>query len=468
MATSETSSVESLAERREMRNNFSENADEERISKGGQGCFIRPIFQIMLVSSLVRLTIYLNKLYQDVNAVSTYYNDQDFYFAVISIAALIFPPLIYIGYLTGESLVKKLDIDAIDLSTRTVNGLLLIPWQIKRNCIQHPFKQHQLTCFLRHAICSDRHLDVLYFSAQRVCFWRKPNVDEKNDMQQMERSAETLEFFEDFYAGFIQIVLQLYIIIGSLQWKWNTVWIIGQLVGSTLSILSLILAIRRRDDGPLTGVVSFFGWVLLIIARVFVLSMVSSFFHFWTLLFCVFHAVLVTVWIYRIAIESHSRDASDTIHKSNAMPVNTRRQRVTLWLLTFWFFGFPSLLYWPIMFQLKEHRRPEKFLVITFCENVLMLCIWLVFIGGFRNMNTFQSSLAASVLVSTIVGVLFLSIYITCKPKYTDLLVLHEMKVENSHSYGIYYEFCDIVFRLPSSSKIADNLQIVRKFNENL
>ncbi|RWS19475.1 hypothetical protein B4U80_00692, partial [Leptotrombidium deliense] len=81
----------------------------------------------MLVSSLVRLIIYLNKLYQDYYN----YNDQDFYFALISIAALVTPPLIY-SYLTAESLLNKMDIDTIDLSTRTVNGLLLIPWQIKR------------------------------------------------------------------------------------------------------------------------------------------------------------------------------------------------------------------------------------------------------------------------------------------------------------------------------------------------
>ncbi|RWS20278.1 hypothetical protein B4U80_07668, partial [Leptotrombidium deliense] len=351
-----------------------------------------------------------------------------------------------------------MDIDTYDLSTRTVNGLLLIPWQIKRYRVSFkniqivirsnklrttPIKITLIDCNHRHANCIDRHLDVLYFSAQRICFWRKPNVDESNDMQQMERSAETLEFFADFYAGFIQILLQLYIIIGCIQWKWNTVWMIGQVIGSTLSILSLLLAIRRRDDGPLSLIFSFLGWIMLIIARVFVLSMVSSFFHFWTLLFCVLHAVLVTVWIYRIAIESHSKNTNDTIHKSSAIPVNTIRQRVTLWLLTFWFFGFPSLLYWPIMFQLKEHRRPQKLLMITFCENALMLCIWLLFIGGFRNMNTFEISLAVSVLFSTIIGVIFLSFYIMWKPKYTDLLVLHEMKVENSHNYGIYYEFCD-------------------------
>jgi hypothetical protein len=90
------------------------------------------LFQRLLILSVVRLIIYLNKLYQDCNAVTTYYTDSDFYFFIISIISLIAPPIVYALYLIGESLVKEDQIDKSDVSTKTVNGLLLIPWQIKR------------------------------------------------------------------------------------------------------------------------------------------------------------------------------------------------------------------------------------------------------------------------------------------------------------------------------------------------
>ena len=59
-----------------------------------------------------------------------------------------------------------------------------------------------------------RHLDLLYFSAQRICDFRKLNEDEENDLILMKRNANVLEFFQNFYAGFIQILLQTYIFMG--------------------------------------------------------------------------------------------------------------------------------------------------------------------------------------------------------------------------------------------------------------
>ena len=41
---------------------------------------------------------------------------------------------------------------------------------------------------------------------------RSPKPEEQEDIQSMQRNAEVLEFFEDFYAGFLQILLQLYIL----------------------------------------------------------------------------------------------------------------------------------------------------------------------------------------------------------------------------------------------------------------
>ena len=57
-----------------------------------------------------------------------------------------------------------------------------------------------------------RHLDVLHFVSERICMCRSPKPEEQEDIQSMQRNAEVLEFFEDFYAGFLQILLQLYIL----------------------------------------------------------------------------------------------------------------------------------------------------------------------------------------------------------------------------------------------------------------
>jgi len=94
--------------------------------------FQRLLFQRLLILSVVRLIIYLNKLYQDCIAVKTYYTDSDFYFFIISIISLIVPAIVYTLYLIGDSLVKENQIDESDVCIKSVNGLLLIPLQIKR------------------------------------------------------------------------------------------------------------------------------------------------------------------------------------------------------------------------------------------------------------------------------------------------------------------------------------------------
>ena len=92
----------------------------------------RFLFQRLLFLSLIRLIIYLNKLYQDCNAVNAYYSEHDFYFFIISVISLVSPPVVYSFYLVGDALVKHNQINRKEVSTKTVNGLLLIPWQIKR------------------------------------------------------------------------------------------------------------------------------------------------------------------------------------------------------------------------------------------------------------------------------------------------------------------------------------------------
>lgn len=155
------------------------------------GFFGRIIFQKMLILSLGRLIIYIYKLYEDANSVNEYYSSWEVNFLIISACSLAVPPLFYAIYLVGSNLAKDDILDKTEISTKTVNGILLIPWQIKR------------------------HLDGLHFAAQRVCEWRRAEPHEEADMNAMQRNAEILEFFEDFYAGFLQIILQIYIYLGT-------------------------------------------------------------------------------------------------------------------------------------------------------------------------------------------------------------------------------------------------------------
>ena len=55
-----------------------------------------------MISSIYRLILYINKIYQDVNTAKEYYSDQDFYFFIISIITLITPPFVYSIYLIGK------------------------------------------------------------------------------------------------------------------------------------------------------------------------------------------------------------------------------------------------------------------------------------------------------------------------------------------------------------------------------
>jgi hypothetical protein len=51
---------------------------------------------------------------------------------------------------------------------------------------------------------------------------RAPQSNEKEDIASMQRNAEVLEFFEDFYAGFLQILLQLYILMLQIEQELQT------------------------------------------------------------------------------------------------------------------------------------------------------------------------------------------------------------------------------------------------------
>jgi hypothetical protein len=96
---------------------------------------------------------------------------------------------------TGSNLVRDNVLKKSDIGTKMVNGFLLYCWQIKR------------------------HLDLLYFSAQRACHFRPLKPEEQEFKQNLKRDADVLEFFVNLYGGFLQLLLQLYLMLGKMDWN---------------------------------------------------------------------------------------------------------------------------------------------------------------------------------------------------------------------------------------------------------
>lgn len=256
----------------------------------------------------------------------------------------------------------------------------------------------------------------------------------------------------------------------------------GELYGSILCVISMMIAVRRRDDGLATHFLSFFGWLSLMSSRVLVFALAASVIHSWLLVLCLIHILVFSLWIYNIAIESYgiSTSSSDVTNKQ----WSSKRKRSSIGVMVFFLFGIPSLLIWPIMFQLREGRRPLIFLLVTTIENLCLLGVWLIWlmINEGSNLNNNLVALTISIVLATLIGDLFLSIYVFCKPKYTDQVVLYkiretrnadaptlekldkiQLRTSNAFKYGIFYEFCDLVFKLPSTHKIATDLQELRE-----
>ncbi|UYV63854.1 XKR6 [Cordylochernes scorpioides] len=219
--------------------------------------------------------------------------------------------------------------------------------------------------------------------------------------------------------------------------------VIGEVVASGFTLFSLLQAVSRKDDGPMTGFFSWIGWTLLFVSRVIALSMGACIIHGWILIPTVAHALGMTFWIYCLALESHE---------------GREVRKFQIFLLSFGLFGAPSLLYWPIMFQLKTNYRPFKYLLLILIENSICILLWY-----FLSESKVSLVLLGIVVLSSIIGVLFIVFYISCKPKYSETVALHDMRVKNAESFGIYFDFCNTLFYLPRKQWVEDALEKVQQ-----
>lgn len=67
-------------------------------------------------------------------------------------------------------------------------------------------------------------------------------------------------------------------------------------LASVMSVFMLMTHLRRKDDGPLTMVLSWLGWPLLITSRVLVFSLIANQIHYWLFLLCSLHVLFFSFW----------------------------------------------------------------------------------------------------------------------------------------------------------------------------
>lgn len=416
-----------------------DDQEEEAVSAPAcRGCS----FPYLLVQALIHLGIYIHKLTQDAYSVSTYYQEQQVYYCVISVLCLFVPSLVYSAYLVADSILDR-STPASDICTKLVNGLLLVPWQIKG------------------------HVEVLHFAAQRVCSCISPSKGEMVRLRTLKRETFVLEFFEDFYAGFIQILLQLYLIVLFLNSDHTSQALIGQLVGSALSLWSLIKAVQRKDDGLLTGTLSFLGWMSVTAARGLALSLLTAVIHGWVVVACLAHAAAMTAWISCFVRDTHRRQDSVRRDSSGGGAVSDSSSQAPLrspcvtTIIVFALFGLPSLVFWPIMFEFKLKRRVFLFMFVFIVENLLCFGAWQLW-GSHTTPHNYRVVVSALLLGLTASGVFFIALYVCCKPEKTDLVVLQHIREENANKYGIYFDFCKAIRILPDTSDIARDMEKIR------
>lgn len=139
----------------------------------------------------------------------------------------------------------------------------------------------------------------------------------------------------------------------------------------------------------------------------------------------------------------------------------TAKSKPNLFILSFLFFGLPSLMFWPMMFHLRENKRALKFLTLMTLENIMLLMGYIYYMW---NGSTEQHYVLYVVIISNVVAILFLTFYNLIKPTSTDYIVLYDMRQgEIKDSFGIYYDFCDIVFDLTISKEYEEMIKDAKK-----
>ena len=157
-------------------------------------CWAKTVFIGTTIWTLFDIGISLYKTFEDILSPIQYYNDGDIYFFVISLSALIGPSLFYAIYLSierfsrDEDFLYKIQIPILGrILNPILNGLLIIPWEI--------WSHLKIFCFSVAKFCS--------------CFSKCSTSDEEESINKLQKRAQFLNFFQSFYSGFSQLILQI-------------------------------------------------------------------------------------------------------------------------------------------------------------------------------------------------------------------------------------------------------------------
>ncbi|OQR68841.1 hypothetical protein BIW11_01947 [Tropilaelaps mercedesae] len=394
-----------------------------------QGLNCGCMFPWLLIEGIVHLSIYIYKLVDDSRSVREYWDKRQRYGLLISVLCLILPTFIYAMYEMLRTVLSEQS-SPRNVLTKLVKGILLIPWQIKGHC------------------------EMLAFSADKVCQWRRLDTQEQEEISKIKQDTFVLEFFEDFYSGFVQLLLQLHFISAMAANNNSDYVIYSEIVGSSLAVFSLIKALQRRDDGCLTKTLSYIGWMAYCASRVLSFGLLSSVLGGVSVLVVILlHAVMTTAVVFQIIKDTHREAEEQTKRDSRASNVPLQKSNSVLLVLTFFLFGLPSLIYWPMMFTFKKKLFVFCFLTVGVLENFLCVVAWFLWKEPTVQHNI-SNKLVLGILSLTAIGVLSLVLYIFLKPQETDRVVLSHIVETNSNKYGIFFDFCKAVHVLPNVEDI--------------
>lgn len=197
-------------------------------------------------------------------------------------------------------------------------------------------------------------------------------------------------------------------------------------------------------------------------SRVIIFSVSLAVLGVWFIAGAFVHVLAFSIWVYQIAYDSHvEKQPQSDSNGQDQVVVSGRpvRDPIKMFIMVLLFFGLPSLVMWPIMFQLKQFKRPLKFLLVMTIENVGLLGLWFLLKGRSGEMDRY---IWMTVLIGTLVGDLFIAGYFLLKPD-SDEVVLHDMRSKGiQESFGVFFDFCETVFNLKVPEDLDHRLQILR------
>ncbi|XP_022667053.1 uncharacterized protein LOC111252816 [Varroa destructor] len=402
---------------RDVESNVNSDDWQHEVSQGPNcGC----IFPFLLIEGMVHLSIYIYKLVDDSRTVLEYWEKRQRYALLISASCLLAPTLIYAIYEVLRT-VSSEQSDLRNVLTKLVKGILLIPWQIKGHC------------------------EMLAFSADKVCQYRELEPKEQQELSRIKQETFVFEFFEDFYSGFIQLLLQLHFV-NTMSTKSNDSFVIySEIIGSTLAVLSLIKALQRRDDGCLTKTLSFIGWVSYCASRALAFALLSSALGGAVVIGVILsHTGVATALVFKIIKDSHCEERERALKEGCTPNLPAKTNNGVLVVLAFFLFGLPSIMYWPMMFVFKRKLFVFCFLSAGVIENLLCTLAWFIWKNPQLD-HKLSTKFALAVIVLTALGTVFIVLYTLLKPELSDRVVLSHILETNSNRYGIFYDFCKAV-----------------------